>query len=75
MTDESSPVASTDAATQPLLKVRLPGFVRDEEIGLGDVLRKASYASRDPAVRRMRRPRGDIEPLGKVHPLNTAQPT
>jgi hypothetical protein len=26
------------------LKVRLPGFVRDEEIGLGDAVKRASYA-------------------------------
>jgi hypothetical protein len=25
-------------------KVRLPGFVRDEEIGLGDAVKRASYA-------------------------------
>jgi hypothetical protein len=25
-------------------RVRLPGFVRDEEIGLGDVIKRATYA-------------------------------
>jgi hypothetical protein len=25
-------------------RVRLPGFIRDEEIGLGDVVRRATYA-------------------------------
>jgi hypothetical protein len=32
------------AAKAGPLKVRLPGFVRDEEIGLGDALRRVSYA-------------------------------
>jgi len=25
-------------------RVRLPGFIRDEEIGLGDVVKRATYA-------------------------------
>ncbi len=25
-------------------RLRLPGFIRDEEIGLGDVVKKATYA-------------------------------
>jgi hypothetical protein len=25
-------------------RVRLPGFVRDEEVGLGDVIKRATYA-------------------------------
>jgi len=25
-------------------RVRLPGFIKDEEIGLGDVLKRATYA-------------------------------
>jgi hypothetical protein len=26
------------------IRVRLPGFIRDEEIGLGDTIRRATYA-------------------------------
>ena len=26
-------------------RIRLPGFVRDEEIGLGDVVRRVTYAA------------------------------
>lgn len=41
---------STKIARQSLaperepLKLRLPGFVRDRDIGLGDAVRKATYA-------------------------------
>lgn len=28
----------------PALRVRLPGFIKDEEIGLGDVVKRATYA-------------------------------
>jgi len=27
------------------LRIRLPGFVRDDEIGLGDVVKRAAYAA------------------------------
>jgi hypothetical protein len=36
-----------DIETSPQLpthRVRLPGFIRDEEVGLGDVVKRASYA-------------------------------
>ena len=26
------------------LRVRLPGFIRDDEIGLGDIVKRATYA-------------------------------
>jgi hypothetical protein len=26
-------------------RIRLPGFIRDEEIGLGDVVKRATYAA------------------------------
>jgi hypothetical protein len=32
-----------DAEAQPR-RVRLPGFVRDEEIGLGDAVKRMTYA-------------------------------
>ena len=31
-------------ARQPPHRVRLPGFISDEEIGLGDVIQRATYA-------------------------------
>ena len=33
----------TKSETQPN-RVRLPGFVRDEEIGLGDAIKRVTYA-------------------------------
>jgi hypothetical protein len=33
-----------EAAEAPPYRVRLPGFVRDEEIGLGDVVKRMTYA-------------------------------
>jgi hypothetical protein len=32
---------SPDQIEQPLHRVRLPGFITDEEIGLGDVIKRA----------------------------------
>jgi hypothetical protein len=29
---------------RPPYRVRLPGFVKDEEIGLGDVIKRATYS-------------------------------
>jgi hypothetical protein len=28
----------------PAHRIRLPGFIRDEEVGLGDAVKRASYA-------------------------------
>jgi hypothetical protein len=28
----------------PRIRVRLPGFIRDEEVGLGDVIKRATYS-------------------------------
>ena len=41
--------SKTTAANKPKIKrephrVRLPGFVADQEIGLGDVIKRATYA-------------------------------
>jgi hypothetical protein len=33
-----------DAAKTEPYRMRLPGFVRDEEIGLGDAVKRATYA-------------------------------
>jgi hypothetical protein len=33
-------------------RVRLPGFLMDEEIGLGDVIKKVTYAMGDAAHRK-----------------------
>jgi len=38
-----------DQSEQPSLRVRLPGFIGDEEIGLGDVIKRAtSYIGMKP---------------------------
>jgi hypothetical protein len=34
---------SPDKSERPLYRVRLPGFVSDEEIGLGDVIKHATH--------------------------------
>ena len=42
MIEEEEKVKETNQARP--YPVRLPGFVRDEEIGLGDVVKRATYA-------------------------------
>ena len=37
---DSSPVETE----RPAHRVRLPGFIKDEEIGLGDVIKRVTYA-------------------------------
>jgi len=39
--DEETKSAGTDDRRYP---VRLPGFVNEEEVGLGDVIKRVSYA-------------------------------
>ena len=34
----------SDESNHPVHRVRLPGFVCDEDIGLGDVVKRATYA-------------------------------
>ena len=53
-----------------LLRVRLPGFIRDEEIGLGDIVKRVTYASRNPPVQRLREARRHPESAGGFHPLS-----
>jgi hypothetical protein len=36
--------ARPDRAEGPTHRVRLPGFLVEEEVGLGDVIKKATYA-------------------------------
>ena len=36
---------STEQGQPPRYQVRLPGFIPDEAIGLGDVLKRATYAT------------------------------
>jgi hypothetical protein len=40
---EGATLASEQTRQVPL-RVRLPGFVRDEDIGLGDVVKRATYS-------------------------------
>ena len=42
MKDKSK--ANSDAAKSPLHRVRLPGFLIEEEVGLGDVIKRVTYA-------------------------------
>ena len=41
--EDENPAAKDDAQSKPY-RVRLPGFVADEAIGLGDVVQHATYA-------------------------------
>ena len=44
-------------------RVRLPGFISDEDIGLGDVIKQAAYAIQIGALRWLRTPRFRTQPL------------
>jgi hypothetical protein len=41
---ENGKVSISNSKHEPF-RVRLPGFVRDEEIGLGDVVKRMTYAA------------------------------
>ena len=42
--EEETTAAQAEEAPHPAHRVRLPGFVIEEEIGLGDVVKRATYA-------------------------------
>lgn len=44
MSKEEAKSDSTEKGQHPRYQVRLPGFITDEEIGLGDVIKRATYA-------------------------------
>jgi hypothetical protein len=49
MTKKIERSVQSDETEHPPLRVRLPGFVTDEEIGLGDVIKRAtSYIGIQP---------------------------
>jgi len=37
--------APANASKSDPFRIRLPGFIRDEEIGLGDIVKRATYAA------------------------------
>lgn len=37
-------IAAKEGRERPRHRVRLPGFINDSEIGLGDVIKRATYA-------------------------------
>jgi hypothetical protein len=41
---EPTQIDEAYGASNTTLRVRLPGFVRDDEIGLGDILQRVTYA-------------------------------
>jgi hypothetical protein len=41
---DANPTAKDETESEPR-RVRLPGFIADGEIGLGDVLRRITYAA------------------------------
>ena len=44
MSDEGTPTSQADKDSRQPHRMRLPGFVTDEDIGLGDVIKHATYA-------------------------------
>lgn len=44
MDDEKAKAESTETSKQQPRRVRLPGFINDEDIGLGDVIKRATSA-------------------------------
>jgi len=40
------PLPNKEMTTPPARRVRLPGFIKDEEVGLGEVVKRATYALR-----------------------------
>jgi hypothetical protein len=44
MTQEEARSDDAEQGKRPRYQVRLPGFITDEEIGLGDVIKRATYA-------------------------------
>ena len=44
MNEETAQSDSADKSEYPYHRVRLPGFITDEDIGLGDVIKRATSA-------------------------------
>jgi hypothetical protein len=44
MTEETGTEGGETAHTGAPFRVRLPGFIKDEEIGLGDAVKRLTYA-------------------------------
>ena len=44
MSEDTDKRPNQDAAKASPYRLRLPGFVRDEDIGLGDAVKRATYA-------------------------------
>ena len=44
MTEHTPTENQTTPRTDSPLRVRLPGFIQDEEIGLGDTIKRVTYA-------------------------------
>jgi len=44
MTEQTPTEGRTSPRTGRPLRVRLPGFIKDEEIGLGDAIKRTTYA-------------------------------
>jgi hypothetical protein len=44
MSEDTDKLRSQDAVKASPHRLRIPGFVRDEDIGLGDAVKRATYA-------------------------------
>ena len=66
----TEPTPDGETVPPPLaLRVRLPGFIKDEEIGLGEVVKRATYRTRFQAVRRLRGAGGDAQPVDGLYAI------
>ena len=44
MTKQTKSEVESDVSERPAHRVRLPGFLIEEEVGLGDLIKKTTYA-------------------------------
>lgn len=44
MTDQTRSEDRTKPSTATPVRARLPGFIKDEEVGLGDAIKRVTYA-------------------------------
>jgi hypothetical protein len=56
MAQEKGKSDSTEKGTRPRYQVRLPGFIPDEEIGLGDVIKRARRSASATSLSEPRMP-------------------
>lgn len=69
MTKKSEGNDSLEQSEHPPHRVRLPRFITDEEIGLGDAIKRGDILFWDTTLRRLQTPCGCTQPLDGFHPV------